>query len=53
MSNPLQSITDLQASCYLFSDLPERYFVELEKEGAIRTYRLDEGAGSDDSSQAG
>lgn len=36
-------IADLQNACHVFSNLPERYLVELGTEGAIRTYILDQG----------
>lgn len=39
----LSPIADLQRECRVFFDMPERYLVELETEGAIRTYRLEEG----------
>jgi len=45
MTDTNDSIARLQASCHVFSDLPERYLAELEAEGAIRTYHLEAGDG--------
>ncbi len=45
MSDDIHSVADLRAGCHVFSALPERYLVELESEGALRTYKLDEGEG--------
>lgn len=45
MTEQMPSVTNLQENCHVFSDLPERYLVELETEGAIRTYQIDEGEG--------
>lgn len=36
-------VSQLQSHCHVFSSLPERYLIELETEGTLRTYRLDEG----------
>ena len=36
-------VADLQDHCQVFAELPERYLVELQQEGAIRGYQLDEG----------
>jgi rhodanese-related sulfurtransferase len=43
MTQEILETTGLRASCRLFSDLSERYLIELESKGAVRTYRLDEG----------
>jgi len=45
MTHFFSPLTDLSRTCHVFSSLPERYLVELETEGAIRTYKLDEGDG--------
>jgi CRP-like cAMP-binding protein/rhodanese-related sulfurtransferase len=43
MTDAVSSVANLQGNCHVFSDLPERYLIELESEGSIRTYRLDAG----------
>jgi rhodanese-related sulfurtransferase/signal-transduction protein with cAMP-binding, CBS, and nucleotidyltransferase domain len=45
MTNFPAPIADLQRTCHVFSRFPERYLVELETEGAVRTYKLDVGEG--------
>jgi rhodanese-related sulfurtransferase/signal-transduction protein with cAMP-binding, CBS, and nucleotidyltransferase domain len=43
MSETTPATSNLQDQCHIFSALPERYLAELQAEGAIRTYDLDEG----------
>ena len=43
MNNDLTTNPDLQTGCNLFSHLSQRYLVELESQGAIRTCHLDDG----------
>lgn len=45
MTENTSGIASLQNQCHVFAELPERYLVELESEGSIRSYRLDEGEG--------
>jgi len=43
MSSKAPPVTNLQDHCQVFAELPERYLVELQKEGAIRGFQLDMG----------
>lgn len=43
MADALSAIAELQDHCHVFARLPETYLAELQREGAIRGYRLDEG----------
>jgi rhodanese-related sulfurtransferase/signal-transduction protein with cAMP-binding, CBS, and nucleotidyltransferase domain len=45
MTEDTLGIVGLQGRCQVFAELPERYLVELESEGSIRSYKLDEGEG--------
>lgn len=43
MGDSSRAVDELRNACHLFADLPERYLIELEIEGSLRTYRLDAG----------
>lgn len=43
MGDDVKAVADLPTNFHIFADLPERYLIEMESEGALRTYSLDEG----------